>query len=150
MGKMKRDYSDVERREAGEGYSGEVPKPGIYNAVLSSVGEHTTSDTSTVWTFDITDDPYEGWRGWVYTNAEGAAWKEVQILEALGIMKPGADTVDTTHESIMKKAGPCRVRVKREKYDDEVRGKIGTILPPSGGSSGGSKKSKKDKGSDPF
>lgn len=147
MGKMKRDYSDVERKEAGEGYSGEQPKPGIYNAVLSSVGEHTTSDTATVWTFDITDEPFSGWRGWVYTNAEGAAWKEVQILEAIGVMKPGADSVDTTHESIMKKAGPCRVRVKNETYEGEKRAKITTILPPQ---EGASKKGKKSKGDDPF
>lgn len=147
MGKMKRDYSDVERKEAGEGYSGDQPKPGIYNAVLSSVGDHTTSDTATVWTFDITDEPFDGWRGWVYTNAEGAAWKEVQILEALGIMKPGAESVDTTHESILKKASPCRVRVKNETYEGEKRAKITTILPPAEGSS---KKGKKSKGDDPF
>lgn len=149
MGKMKRNYEDVERREAGEGYSGEQPKPGIYNAVLSSCGEHTTSDTSTVWTFDITDEPFKGWRGWVYTNAEGAAWKEVQILEAIGIMKPGQEDLDTTHEKILAKAGACRVRVKSETYEGEKRSKITTILPPVEGSGGG-KKSKKDKGEDPF
>lgn len=148
MGKMKRDYGDVERREAGEGYSGDVPKPGIYNAVLSSVGDHTTSDTATVWTFDLTDEPYEGWRGWVYTNAEGAAWKELQILEAIGIIKEGQTQVDTTHEQIMKKAGPCRVKIKNETYEDEKRGKITTILPPSEGAKGGKKK--KGKGEDPF
>src|SRR5689334_22441160 len=106
MGKMKRDYSGVERKEAGEGYTGDVPKPGIYDAVLSSVGDHTTSDTATVWTFDITEEPFEGWRGWVYTNAEGAAWKELQILEAVGILAPGETEINLTHEQIMKKAGP--------------------------------------------
>jgi len=147
MGKMKRDYSEVERKEAGEGYSGDQPKPGIYDAVLSSVGDHTTSDTATVWTFDITAEPFDGWRGWVYTNAEGAAWKEVQILEAIGVMKPGADSIDMTHEQILKKARPCRVRVKNETYEGEKRAKITTILPPKEGES---KKGKKDKGKDPF
>lgn len=147
MGKMKRDYGDVERKEAGEGYTGEVPKPGIYNAVLSSVGDHTTSDTATVWTFDVTDEPFEGWRGWVYTNAEGAAWKEIQILEAIGILKPGQNNLDATHESIMKKAGACRVKVKNEVYNDEKRAKITTILPPLDGKG---KKSKKNKDEDPF
>lgn len=148
MGKFDRDYSDVERKEAGEGYSGDQPKPGIYNAVLSSVGEHTTSDTATVWTFDITDEPFAGWRGWVYTNAEGAAWKEMQILEGVGILEPGQTKPKvSTHEAILKKAGPCRVRVKNETYEGEKRAKITTILPPPEGSS---KKSKKGKGEDPF
>lgn len=149
MGKFDRDYSDVERKEAGEGYSGETPKPGIYNAVLSSVGDHTTSDTATVWTFDITDEPFDGWRGWVYTNAEGAAWKEMQILEATGLLVEGKTTFKGTHESIMKKAGPVRVRVKNETYEGEKRAKITTILPPAGG--GGKKgKGKKNKDEDPF
>lgn len=149
MGSFNRDYSDVERKEVGEGYTGDVPKPGIYNAVLSSVGDHTTSDTATVWTFDLTDEPYEGWRGWVYTNAEGAAWKELQILEALGLLAPGEDKFKGTHESVMKKAGPCRVKIKNETYEEEKRGKITTILPPKDGAK--AKKSKKDKGGDdPF
>lgn len=149
MGKMKRNYGDVERKEVSEGYNGDPPKPGIYNAVLSTVDEHTTSDTATVWTFDIMDEPYEGWRGWVYTNAEGAAWKEVQILEAIGILKPGENNLDSSHETILKKAGPCRIKVRNETYEGEKRGKITAILPPSEGAKAGKKKDKKKK-EDPF
>lgn len=149
MGKMKRDYGDVERREPGEGYNGDQPKPGIYNAELSTLKEHSTSDTATQWTFDITDEPFAGWRGWVYTNAEGAAWKELQILEAIGILAPGETEVNSTHEQILKKAKPCRIRVKNETYEGEKRAKITTILPATDAATGGKKK-KKDKGGDPF
>ena len=103
MGKFSRNYEEVERREAAETYAGEAPKPGIYDAVLSTCVEHTSSEgnTGTAWTFDISDGTYAGWRGWVYTNDNTAAWKEVQILEAVGVLVEGKNSLETTHEKIV-------------------------------------------------
>jgi hypothetical protein len=147
MGKFKRDYKEVDRdREAG--YSGEVPKPGMYDFKLVSVGDHTSGagNEGTEWIFECTEPPYEGWRGWVYTNDDTAAWKEVQILEALGIITKEDQTLNTTHEGILKKGNPVRCKVTNETYEEEKRGKIKTVLPmPDGG--GSAKKSKKKKGS---
>lgn len=151
MGKFKKNYDNVERKEAGEGYSGDVPKPGIYNLALVSCKEHTSGagNEGTEWVFEITDEPYAGWRGWVYSNDEGAAWKELQILEAIGILKPGETEVNSTHEQILKKASNCRGRIKNETYEDEKKGKITTLLPQKDGE-GGSKKKDKKKKDDPF
>lgn len=153
MGKFNRNYSDVERREGGDGYNGDVPTPGIYDAILTSCKDHTSAagNDGVEWIFEITEEPFAGWHGWVYTNDDSAAWKEVQILEAVGIMEPGDDNLKTTHEKIVKDAGACRVKVKNETYEGEKRGKITVILPPKEGGSkkkGGKKKGKKDE--DPF
>lgn len=158
MGKFKRNYQEVDRtRKAGEGYSGEVPKPGIYDAELVAADDHTSAggNEGSEWIFRLTTEPYEGWQGWVYANDNTAAWKEVQILEAVGVLVPGKEMIETTYEKIVAKAGPCRVRVRNETYEDEKRGKITTILPPKDGETssgeaptGGSKKKKKKSGSD--
>lgn len=144
MGKMKRDYSQVERKET-TAYSGDVPKPGIYDGVLSSCDDHTSGEgnSGTKWVFEITQEPYVGWPGWVYTNETTAAWKEMQILEATGVMKPGETSLDMTHEQIVKKAGPVRLKVKNEQYEGETKGKITTIMAPPGGAV--AKKGKKEK-----
>lgn len=146
MGKFQRNYEDVERREASEGYTGDVPKPGIYEAVLFKCQDHEgPSGDGTEWQFDITEEPYVGWRGYTYTNDAGAAWKELQILEALGIIEEGQDTVNTTHEKIMKNARPVRIKVKNETYEGEKKGKITTVLPPLDGAKKKGSSSKKGK-----
>ena len=154
--KFKRNYSDVDRSNEG-GYSGDVPKPGIYDFKLHSVEEHTGGSAEgekSVWVFECTEAPYAGWRGYVYTNDTSTAWKEAQILEALGILGKDSDEVDETYESIMKKAGPVRGRVKNETYEEEKRGRITTIMAPPDGAQPASaskeKKGKKKKGDSPF
>lgn len=128
MGKFTRDYGDVEYREPGEGYTGEEPTAGLYPAKLVSCKDHDAKNgDGTEWVFELVDGDYEGWRGWVYTDDEGAAWKEQQILVALGIIEPNGE-VNTTHEKIVAKAKPCRVRVRNEKYEGERRAKIRTVL----------------------
>ena len=155
MGKFKRNYADVDRSEK-EVYSGDEPTPGIYDFVLSTVGEHTGGDAEgekTVWTFDCTQEPFAGWRGWVYTNDSTTAWKEVQILEALGLMDKDETSIDLTHEQILKKAGPVRCKVTNEKYEGATKGRIKTVLPPRDGQAKPSKsggKAKKKKGDGPF
>lgn len=145
MGKFKRDYSDADIKEGG-GYSGDVPKPGMYDAVLVSCDEHTSAagNEGTQWVFEITEEPFTGWRGWVYTNDDTAAWKEVQILQALGIIADKDDPVNSTHEKIVKDGNPVRVKVKNETYEEEKRGRITTVLPMPGGE-GKAKKGKKKK-----
>lgn len=131
--KFSRDYGDVEYREPGEGYSGEEPTPGLYPAKLVSADEHESKNgNGSQWVFELTDGDYEGWRGWVYTDDEGAAWKEQQILVATGLMEPNGD-IDMTYEQIVKKAKPVRVRVRNEKYEGERKGKIRTVLPVGDG-----------------
>lgn len=148
MGKFARNYKDVEQREGG--YDGEEPKPGVYPMDLVKVEEHDTSDTATHWVFQINDGPFAGWQGHVYTNAEGAAWKEAQILTSVGLLDVANGKISTTHEAIVKKAGPCRARVINETYEDERRGKIRKIMPPgetdAGDDSGGTKAKKGKKG----
>lgn len=155
--KFKRNYSDVDRSGEGQ-YSGDVPKPGIYDFKLARAAEHTGGSAEgekTEWVFECTSEPYVGWRGYVYTNDSSTAWKEVQILEALGIIGKDDEEVDETYESIMKKAGPVRGRVKNEEYDGEKRGRLNTIMPPPDGAapksaSKAGKKGKKDKEKSPF
>ena len=156
MGKVKRSYKDVDRSER-EQYSGEVPKPGIYDFHLKSVEDHTGGDAGgnkLVWMFVCDQEPYEGFAAWVYTNDDSTAWKEVQIFEALGLMSKDDDSVDLTHEQIVAKAGPVRCKIINETYEDEKRGKIKTVLPPrdgqekpkgSGKASKAGKKGKKEK-----
>jgi len=121
-------YDDVEHREKDfEPYDGPDPKPGLYPGKLSKVGQHTTSDDAVVWIFTIDGGQYDGWPGWVYTNGSTAKWKQEQILVALGLMEEGG-SVNLTYEQILKKAGPVRLRVQNEEYNDELRPKIRTVL----------------------
>lgn len=154
MGSFKRNYKDVERKES-NAYAGDVPKPGIYDAVLTSCKDHTSGagNEGTEWIFEISEGPYKGWPGWVYTNDGSAAWKEMQILEAAGLLKPGSTEIDMTQEQVVKKAGAVRIKVKNEKYNEETKGKITTIMAPPGGAAAkaGSKDKKKEKATDdPF
>jgi hypothetical protein len=154
--KFKRNYADVDRSNDGQ-YAGDVPKPGIYDFKLARVSEHTggtAEGEKSEWVFECTEEPYKGWRGYVYTNDSSTAWKEVQVLEALGILGSGEDDLDETYESIMKKAGPVRCRVKNETYEEEKRGRITTVMAPPDGAAPKSAKAKKDgkkkKGDTPF
>jgi len=149
MGKVKRDYKNVDRNAENNQYSGDTPKPGIYDFYLKKVEDHEGGDASgnkLVWMFECTQEPYAGWAGWVYTNDESTAWKEVQILEALGLLAEGETELDMTHEQMASKGGPVRCKLINETYEDEKRAKIKTVLPPRDGqtkpSKSGSKASK--------
>lgn len=121
------NFDDTEYREKSAGYDGPEPTPGLYKAKLTSVGQHTTTEDSIVWTFDITEGKYAGWRGWVYTNMSTAKFKTQDILVALGIMEPEGE-INATFEEIMKKAQPLRIRVISEPYEDEKRAKVRSFL----------------------
>lgn len=142
---FKRNYSDTEWREPGEGYNGPEPQKGLYPFTLVDVREHESSagNDSIHWTFEATadaeknDENYAGWRGHIYTNDEGAKFKEQQVLVALGAIKPNG-SYSGTLEGLLKKYGKVVVmgRVIRERYtpDDggegEWRAKLTTILRP--------------------
>jgi hypothetical protein len=154
MGKFKHDGSTVDTSKGG-GYEGEQPKPGVYPAKLVICEEHTSQSSDqegTHWVFELTEDagPYAGWRGHTYTNDAGALWKQDQILVALGLQQPGG-RFEGTHEGIVKKGGPVRVRTNLETYDEEKRAKIRTVLAPEGGAKAAKGEGKKKKKSDePF
>lgn len=154
MGKFKHNGKDVDTSKTG-GYEGEQPKPAIYPAVLVNCEEHTSAEGNdgTKWTFELTEDagPYQGWRGYVYTNDNGALWKQDQILVALGLQEPGG-SFEGTHEGIVKKGGPVRVKTTLETYEEEKRGKIKTVLRPAEGQEkpGKAKGKKGKKGDEPF
>jgi hypothetical protein len=127
------NFKDTEYKESGGGYDGPDPATGLYPAKLTSVGPHTTSDTSIVWTFDITDGKYAGWRGWTYSDMDNAKWKTQQILVALGVIEPNGD-INKTYDQIMKEAEPCRIRTVSESYEGEHRAKIRSLLKGLGAS----------------
>ena len=152
MGKFKHDGSSVDTTKGG--YGGEEPKPGIYPAELVVCEEHTSSEGNegTHWVFQLTEDagPYAGWRGHVYTNDAGALWKQDQVLVALGLQEPGGK-YEGTHEAIVKKGGPVRVKTHLETYEDEKKAKIRSVLRPAEGQAAPKKKGKKEKkGDEPF
>lgn len=152
MGKFKHDGSSVDTSKSG-GYDGEQPKPGIYPAQLVTCEEHSPQgggDDGTHWVFELVEgaEPYVGWRGHVYTNDAGAIWKQDQILVALGLQKPGG-SYEGTHEGIVKKGGPVRVKTIYEEYEGEKKGRIRTVLGPAEGQAPakkaeGKKKKQKD------
>lgn len=128
MGKWDVNIDDYERRE-GTGYDGDPPKPGVYEAKMVSYGRHENgkSDTSVVFVFEITEEPYAGWRGWIYCDLEGAEWRMQQIVDAAYGKNRNMDPEKS--EAIVKAAKPVKVRVKKNTFEGEYRPKINVILP---------------------
>jgi len=125
-------FKDTEYREdAGGGYDGPPPTPGLYAARLVSVEQHTTTEDSICWIFEIVAGKYSGWRGWVYTNMSTAKFKTQQILVAMELMEPEGE-VNMTFEDIRAKANPLRVRVQNEQYDGDAVPKIRGFLTADG------------------
>lgn len=147
------DFDGYEEKSGG--YDGPVPKRGTYDAELVELNEHTTSDDSLVWKFDITEGDFKGWRGWVYTNMSTAKWKTQQIVKAIQggnedkiVLDPIPSDGDGTASKTVKYAVPVRVRVINEKFEDETRAKIRTVMPSDGGSKKAAKKKKQKKKDD--
>lgn len=151
MGKINRDYSGVDHSKNFTEYAGETPKPGIYDGRLDKINDHPTDNSpdGLEWIFQITEEPYEGWAGWLYTNGDSSAWKEQQVMEAIGAINPGDDGYKGTTEALVKNAAPVRLKVTNETYEGEKRAKIKTVLQMPGASKGsGKKKGKGKKGKD--
>lgn len=126
-------FDDTEYKEQSVGYDGPPPPAGLYPMRLSSVGQHTTSDTAIVWTFDISEGKYAGWRGWMYSDLDNSKWKTQNIGVALGLMEPEGE-LNMTYEQILKQAGPVRGRIKLEEYNDEYSPKLQTVIKASASS----------------
>jgi hypothetical protein len=139
---MKRSYSKVEVRDPNAGYDGDPPKRGLYDGKLLEVEEHESTSSEVQpntlhWVFEITQEPYVGWRGHTYTNDSTTAWKEVQLLLSMGIVaakdvKDGVLTkkVDLDLATLPAQAGPVRLQVVTQNYEDEKQAKLGKVLPP--------------------
>lgn len=155
MGKYDVDFEDYDSSKSG-GYSGDEPKNGIYDGVLVSCREHTTTDDALEWQFDITEGDYKGWRGWVYSNMSSTKWRTQEIVAAIQgeeskmSLDPAGEGEDGTKTKVVKKALPVRLRIKGENYEGERRAKIRNVLPHPEASEKKVSKKKKKKGDDPF
>jgi len=154
MGKWDVDFDDYEEKEGG--YDGDEPLKGTFDGKLVSLKEHTSGEGNEglEWIFEITEAPFAGWRGWVYSNNDSAKWKTQQIVKAIQggseskmALKPSPSDGDGTKSKTVKAATAVRLRIRKEKYEDEFRGKIARVIPNENAKP---KKSKKKKDEDPF
>lgn len=136
MGKYDVDFDDYEEKE-GSGYDGEEPKKGIYDGKLVSLKEHTSGsgNEGLEWIWEITEEPYAGWRGWAYSNMDTAKWKTQQFVKAINggtekgmSLKPADEDGDGKTSATIKKAKPVRLRIVQEKYEDEKKARIRTVM----------------------
>lgn len=156
-GRLKRNYSDEEYREPGEGYNGPQPSRGLYTAELFDVRDHTTGEgnESIRWGFRLvpgsedakTGDDVSGFADFLYTN-DNTLWREQQILVATGVIKPNGQ-LNLTYEQILKKAKPCTVKMGQERYvpedgEPEWRGRMQAFLPPKDGAAKTTRRKAKD------
>jgi len=157
------DFDGFDPDKQGSGYEGEQPKRGTYEGVLIAFNRHTSQggNAGYRWIFHIDDDgPYDGWRGYVYSNMDAAKWKTQQIVYALtgsdkGVkLEPAEEGEDGTEAPLVKSASRVKLQVGREKNPEteESMGKIRSVLPLEGGKKKGKKSKKKSKAgaADPF
>lgn len=131
MAKVKYDYTDVDESQVG--YDGEDPKPGIYQAKVSTaeMGQSKAGNPMVTVTIDITQGEYKGWRGWHYlVMTEESAWKVKEFTDAVGLTKPGKKKGTWDTDDAVGK--PCRIKVRREMYEGEAQAKIRSVLAPKG------------------
>lgn len=160
MGKYDVDTSEYDDSKdiAAGGYDGDEPKKGIYDGKLVMLNEHTSSggNDGLRWVFEITEEPYAGWRGYGYTNMDSTMWKTEQFTNAIQGGKKGKIALKPAEEGeyekgaespTVKKAKPVRLRIGSENYEGERRARLRTVLVMEGG---GKKKKGDDDGDDPF
>lgn len=158
MTKYEVDFDDFEDRA---GYSGDQPKPGVYPADLVSFKGHTSAggNEGFEWIFEVNGGPYQGWRGWVYSNLDAAKWKTQQILKAIqgGTEKKAVlDTSEKGAARLVKVAKPVKVRTVMEQYQEENRAKIRVVMADDGPKSKGrteeddSDEEEEEENDDPF
>jgi hypothetical protein len=158
MGKYDVDFDGFDPNKQTAGYDGEEPKKGTYDGILVQLNEHTAGNgnESIRWVFEITEEPYIGWRGYIYSNMDTALWRTQELTYAIngGVEKktpldvaPEGDWDAGAATKTVKKAKPVRLRVKRETYEGEPKAKISNVLPNEDAPA---KKKKAKKGDDPF
>jgi hypothetical protein len=149
------DFDDYEEKE-GSGYDGDQPLKGTFDGNLISLKEHTSGEGNEgyEWIFEITEEPFAGWRGWVYSNMDSSKWKTQQIVKAI---QGGSETKvvldptdDGTDSKTVKKAKSVRLRMRKEKFEGEDRGKIARVMTSEGGDKKKKKGKKSKKTDDPF
>lgn len=135
MGKHKVDMGSYDESSAGAGYAGQEPPRGFYRGVMVAVDDHeakSSGNEGLQWKFEIkAGGPYDGWRGYVYSDFANSLWKTQQICHAI-TGNPDKDvTIDTDDSGakMAKRAKPVMIRVVQEKYEGEMRSKIKTIAP---------------------
>lgn len=145
------DFDDYDEKEGGSGYDGEPPLKGTFDGILFALSAHESAagNDGYQWIFEITEEPYAGWRGYVYSNMDSAKWKTQQIVKAINGGKEVRTELDLGEEDgtgskTVAKAKPVRLRMKKEKYEDEWRAKIARVMPRDTDSKAGKKKAKKD------
>lgn len=136
MAKHEIDFDDYEERT---GYNGEDPKPGLYSAKLVVFEEHTAASSGQEgfhWVFELTDEPYAGWRGHLYSNAESTKWRTQEIVRAIRGGSTDPVTLDTDKaDALLKRAKPVKVRVKLgDEYQGQRRPRITSVIVSSGSS----------------
>jgi hypothetical protein len=135
------DFDDYEEREGGF-YAGEEPKKGLYEGKLVVLEEHTTSDDALHFVFEITEEPYAGWRGHLYSNMSSAKWKTQQIAKAIQGGEERKIVLDPDKsDRVIAKAKPVMLLIRQEKYQDEMRGRIARVMATEATSVKGKKKS---------
>jgi len=149
------DTSNYDESKDSGGYNGDEPKRGIYDGELIGFNEHTSAEGNEglKWLFRITEEPYAGWLGSVYSNMDSTLWRTEQITLAIQggrkgkiTLSPAEDSSGAKDSKTVQQAAPVRLRIAQETYEDEKRGKIRAVLV----SEKASKKSKKKAEDDAF
>ena len=153
------DTTDYDESKDAGFYSGDEPKRGIYDGELLAFNEHESAEGNEglKWLFRITEEPYAGWLGSVYSNMDSTKWRTEQIVLAIQGGKKGKmvlDPIDKDDDGKESKtvaaAKPVRLRIAQETYEDEKRGKIRAVLPVEGKAAKGKGKGKKSSDDDAF
>ena len=134
MPKTKVDMGDYDQTKSTGGYAGNPPPRGLYKGVMIAVKDHKSGagNEGFEWKFEIAQGcEYDGWRGYLYSDLGNSKWKTQQIGHAITGDPDKGFTIDTDDdgEKMAKKAKPVMIRVQTEKYEGELRSKIGMVLP---------------------
>lgn len=128
------DYDDYQEPEF---YDGDPPNPGVYEFELVDVDLEYEAASSGAegfkWTFQCREEPYAGWRGYMYSNLDPSSTKQKtqQILKAI---RSGKKTkIDLgkyigKEDGLIKLAKPVLGRVKSEYYNDEYSPKLSFVM----------------------
>lgn len=130
MAKVKYDVSNAEKR------SFEVPKPGVYEAVVSDMSHGDSSSGNPMFTivFEITKGEFKGSRVWYYILTDGSQeWRLREFTDALGLKPKGTLDTDELKGTIVQIK--TAVDPARDGFDEKA--KIKNVLPTKGSGKGG-------------
>lgn len=130
MAKVKYDVSGAEPRQF------EVPKPGVYDAIIKEMSHGDSSSGNPMFTivFQITKGDNKDARIWYYILTDGSQeWRLREFTDALGLKPKGE--LDT--DKLVNSAVQIRTAIDpaRDGYDEKAR--IKNVLPAAGGAAAG-------------